>query len=42
MNYLGYLIDRKELGFICIKDIDSVERLLDFTSTLKNLSTYTA
>ena len=30
---IGYLKDREQLGFSCIKDIDSVEHLLD---TLKN------
>jgi hypothetical protein len=38
--YINYLNNRKELGFICIKDINSVEQLLDFRSSLKNSSTY--
>ena len=40
--WIGYLKDRQQLGFSCIKDIDSVEQLLDFTSTLKNSLTYIA
>ncbi len=40
--WIGYLEDRQQLGFSCIKDIDSVEQLLDFTSTLKNSLTYVA
>ena len=40
--WIGYLKDREELGFSCIKDINSVEQLLDFTSTLKNSFTYIA
>ena len=40
--WIGYLKDRQQLGFSCIKDIDSVEQLLDFTSTLKNSFTYIA
>jgi len=35
-------LDRQQLGFSCIKDIDSVEPLLDFTSTLNNSLTYIA
>ena len=38
--WVGYLSDRRELGFSCIKDFDSVEQLLGFTSTLKNSFTY--
>lgn len=38
--WIGYLKDRQQLGFSCIKDIDSVEQLLDFTRTLKNSLTY--
>ena len=34
--YIGYLNDRKELGFSCIKDTDAVKELSDFKSTLKN------
>ena len=40
--YIGYLRDRQQLCFSCIKDIDSVEQLLDFTSTLNNSFTYIA
>jgi hypothetical protein len=40
--WIGYVRDRQKLGFSCIKDINSVEQLLDFTSTLKNSLTYTA
>ena len=40
--YIGYILDRQELGFSCVKDIDSVEQLLDFTSTLKDPFTYIA
>ena len=38
--WIGYLKDRQQLGFSCIKDIDSVEQLLDFASTLKNSFSY--
>ena len=34
--YIGYLNDRKELGFSCIKDTDAVKKLSDFKNTLKN------
>lgn len=34
--YIGYLNDRKELGFNCIKDTDAVKKLSDFKNTLKN------
>ena len=40
--WIGYLKDRQQLGFSCIKDIDSVEQLLDFTRTSKNSLTYIA
>jgi hypothetical protein len=30
--WIGYLKDRQQLGFSCIKDIDSVEQLLDQTA----------
>jgi hypothetical protein len=40
--WVGYLRDREQLGFNCIKDINSVEQLLDFTSNLKNSFTYIA
>jgi hypothetical protein len=40
--WIGYVRDRQKLGFSCIKDIDSVEQLLDFTSTLKNSLTCVA
>ncbi len=31
--YIGYLNDRKELGFSCIKDIDAIKQLSNFKST---------
>lgn len=34
--WIGDLKDRQQLGFSCIKAINSVEQLLDFTSILKN------
>jgi hypothetical protein len=36
MSYIGYLVDRAELGFSYNKDIHSVEQLVDFTTILKN------
>lgn len=38
--YIGYLNDRKELGFSCIKDTDTVKELSDFKNTLKNPVTW--
>jgi len=38
--YIGYLRDRQELGFSCIKDIHAVKQLSDFKSTLKNPVTW--
>ena len=38
--YIGYLNDRKELGFSCIKDTDAVKELSDFKNTLKNPVTW--
>ena len=38
--YIGYLSDRQELGFSCIKDIHGVKQLSDFKSTLKNPVTW--
>jgi hypothetical protein len=34
--YIGYLNDRKELGFSCIKDIGGIKQLSNLKSTLKN------
>ena len=34
--YIGYLNDRKELGFSCIKDINAIKELSNLKSTLKN------
>lgn len=34
--YPNYLNDRQELGFLCIKDLNSVKQLSDFTNVLKN------
>lgn len=34
--YIGYLNDRKELGFSCIKDINAIKQLSYLKGTLKN------
>ena len=34
--YIGYLNDRKELGFSCIKDIDATKQLFNLKKFLKN------
>ena len=34
--YIGYLDDRKKLGFSCIKDINAIKELSNLKSTLKN------
>jgi len=38
--YIGYLKDRKELGFSCIKDVVAAKQISDFKSTLKNPVTW--
>nr|YP_010448043.1 hypothetical protein NRL27_pgp008 [Nitzschia dubiiformis]UTQ75524.1 hypothetical protein [Nitzschia dubiiformis] len=38
--YIGYLNDRKELGFSCIKDINAIKQLSNLKSTLKNPLTW--
>ena len=38
--YIGYLNDRKELSFSCIKDTNAVKELSDFKNTLKNPVTW--
>lgn len=34
--WVGYLKHRQQLGFNYLKNINSIEQLLDFTSNLKN------
>ena len=34
--FIGYIDHRNKLGFSYIKDLDSIEKLLDVTTTLKN------
>jgi len=38
--YIGYLNDRKELGFSCIKDINAIKQLSYLKGTLKNPVTW--
>ena len=38
--YIGYLNDRKELGFSCIKDSNAIKQLSNLKSTLKNPVTW--
>ena len=38
--YIGYLNDRKELGFSCIEDINAIKQLSNLKSTLKNPVTW--
>ena len=38
--YIGYLNDRKELGFSCIEDINAIKQLFNLKSTLKNPVTW--
>lgn len=38
--YIGYLNDRKELGFSYIKDTDTIKELSDFKNTSKNPVTW--
>ena len=38
--YINFIEDRKNLGFSCIENINSIEQLLSFTNTLKNPVTW--
>jgi hypothetical protein len=40
MVCIGYLNDRKELGFSCIKDINAIKQLSYLKGTLKNSVTW--
>ena len=38
--YVNFVIDRQNLGFSCIKDLNTIKQLSDFKSTLKNSVTW--